>query len=194
MDQYDRYSPGTHVVNKSNGRSYSVLRDYGEGPSRTLEVKTTSGATLAIAAVSVRKDPRPFPETSTPTQPQTPRVNSKTIYQHKKEDGSVVMGTYLATDKMGQVVLELLGAGGAVIVVDPKTVEEVRPYTFAAVSLTDESKVFEFIYLPDVLKRGDLLIPENGSETVRVVNINTKSNTAKERFRGRRITTEEVLP
>jgi hypothetical protein len=193
MDQYDRYSPGTHVVNKSNGRSYSVLRDYGEGPSRTLEVKTTSGATLAIAAVSVRKDTRPFPETSTPTQPQTPKVSCKeTIYQHTKEDGSVVYGTYLATDKMGQVLLKLSGNEGLIITVDPKTVEEVRPYTFSAVGTTSGT-VYEFIYIPDVIKAGDQLIPESGTETLRVLKINTRSRSATERFKGRRVATEELL-
>jgi hypothetical protein len=118
-------------------------------------------------------------------------MTTKTLYSYKEESGKVVFATYLATNSENKYILEVKGTG-EIVVKDPKELEEVLPYTF---SVKVSGKELHYIGERGKLKKGDWLIMDTGNrgyEIVTVEAIDTKNKTARSKFKGRKITTEEI--
>lgn len=115
---------------------------------------------------------------------------TKTLYSFN-DNGKAVFATYLATNSENKYILEVKGTGD-IVVKDPKELEEVLPYTF---SVKVSGKELHYIGEPGKLKKGDWLILDTGNrgyEIVTVEAIDTKNKTARSKFKGRKITTEEI--
>jgi len=117
----------------------------------------------------------------------TPMPN---LYQFKNAEGTVIYGTYLATNQLGQWVMEEKG-NGTLHTVDQKDTEEVLPYTF---SVKVRGKVQHFIGSPNQLGVGDTLIcvMDDYPELAVVTALNTKNKEARAKFSGRKIVTEAL--
>jgi hypothetical protein len=117
----------------------------------------------------------------------TPMPN---LYQFKNAEGTVIYGTYLATNQLGQWVMEEKG-NGALHTVDQKETEEVLPYTF---SVKVKGTVKHYIGSPNQLSVGDTLICVMGDypELAVVTALNTKNKEARAKFSGRKIVTEAL--
>jgi hypothetical protein len=195
MEPQNRYAEGTPVL--AQGRKATVIRDYGSGHTRTVEVKLSDGCwvgrTFAVSGFSVKRDPNPerelpseVPQTTTTT---TMSSEKEQILQYTQVDGTILYGTYVATNKDGDMLLKT--TGGDIVVTPASAVEEVRPWTFKAVDVQN-GNVYEFVHKPDVLRVNDIIMPNGATGLLRVVKTNTKSRTASQYFKGRRVSTEPV--
>jgi len=115
------------------------------------------------------------------------------LYQTVGED-TPRFGTYLATNTLGQIVLEMKGANAAPEAFDKDAIEEVLPWTFQARNLFAQNEHFSFTARKDSVAKGDMLLGSMG--VVEVIQVNTKSRKHQGAFTGRKILTEaiEALP
>ena len=125
-------------------------------------------------------------ETTTTTAPGT-------LYQTL--DGTVI-GTYLATNSKGQIVLET--SPGQYKTYTPTEVEEVRPWTLGIKfvgngSSKNSGTVYHYIGNPEwKLSIGDLLYTHDYNQVVRVVSLNTKSPEATKELKATKLLTEPL--
>jgi hypothetical protein len=119
--------------------------------------------------------------------------NTKTLYTFKDEDGTDMFGTAIGQNSSGQLVIEVKGARGGVILKDLKDLTEVLPYTF---SVAMGGKEIHYVGEPGKLAVGDLLLHNCGGtvhyQIVSVTGVDTKCKTARAKFKGRRVVTEEI--
>ena len=117
-------------------------------------------------------------------------METKTLYTFTNEDGKAVFGTHIGTNSENKFIIEVKGTG-EILVRDPKDLEEVLPYTF---SVEIGGKEIHYIGEPGKLSKGDWLLHKStkGFDIVQVKAVDTKSKTARAKFNGRRILTEEI--
>jgi hypothetical protein len=116
-------------------------------------------------------------------------ADTKTLYSFTI-DGKTAYGTHIGTNSQNQYLIEEKGTG-TIHVFDKKDLEEVLPYTFSA---SINGKETHYIGTPDVLKKGDVLL-HTGSTTPQVAvvtAIDTKNKSARSKFKGAKIVTEEI--
>lgn len=104
-------------------------------------------------------------------------------------DKTEAYGTYLATDDIGRLVLQMKSLAPnsnepLIQAFHPKDVEEVLPWTFAVSAMAHESDV-HFVGYKDCVKVGDMFLTNIG-KIVSVVKVNTKFCT-NATFKGLRI-------
>lgn len=116
-------------------------------------------------------------------------ANAPKLYQTLEETPR--FGTYLATNSLGQIVLEMKGAQANVIVeaFDKDKVEEVKPYTIL-VRFRDGTER-NYTTTKDKVKEGEAIIFENLDFGV-IVKINTGFSGNCSELKGRRVLTEEL--
>jgi len=63
--------------------------------------------------------------------PEESMAETKTLYSFTKADGTVAYGSHIGTNSSNNYLIEEKGTG-EIHVLDPKSIEEVLPYTFSA--------------------------------------------------------------
>lgn len=123
---------------------------------------------------------------------QTESTPMKTLYSFKKEDGSTGYGNHIGTNSSNQYLIEEKTTG-QIHVLDKNQLEEVLPYTFSALI---NGKETHFIGTPGTLVKGDLLLYTGTGTAIPqiavVTNVDTKEKTARAKFKGRKLVTEEI--
>jgi hypothetical protein len=117
-------------------------------------------------------------------------AETKTLYSFTKDDGTVAYGTHIGTNSSNQYLIEEK-VTGQIHVLDKKNLEEVLPYTFSAKMGTSEN---HYVGTPGTVKKGDILL-YTGSSTPQiavVTGIDTKNKTARSKFKGSKIVTEDI--
>lgn len=117
-----------------------------------------------------------------------PKENTIMLYQVKDTED---YGTFLTTNSVGQMILEMKGTNGGVKAFDKDLLTEVTPYTFMVKGLADMSYNAHYTGAEGKFKKGDILISETGNMYC-VEKLDTKSKTSKGDFKGRRLVTEEI--
>ena len=122
--------------------------------------------------------------------PEQSMAETKTLYSFTKTDGTITYGTHIGTNSSNNYLIEEKGTG-EIHVLDPKTIEEVLPYTFSA---TIAGKETHYVCQPDVVKKGDYLLYTNGNtpQIAVVTAVDTKNKTARSKFRGKRLVLEDL--
>lgn len=121
---------------------------------------------------------------------ETEMADTKTLYSFTKEDGTVAYGTHIGTNSQNQYLIEEKGTG-AIHVFDKSALEEVVPYTFSAKMGNSEN---HYVGTPGALNKGDILL-YTGSSTAQiavVTGVDTKSKSARSKFKGAKIVTEAI--
>ncbi len=116
-------------------------------------------------------------------------ADTKTLYSFTV-DGKTAYGTHIGTNSQNQYLIEEKGTG-SIHVFDKKDLEEVVPYTFSA---SINGKETHYIGTPDVLQKNDILL-YTGSSTPQVAvvtGVDTKSKSARSKFKGSKIVTEAI--
>lgn len=108
------------------------------------------------------------------------------LYQTKEETPR--FGTYLTTNSVGKLLLEMKGMGGAVELFEKSDLEEVRPYTVAIVFVASPGTVYQYLSRKGDVEKGDIIMSDGGA-MARVVDIDTKSDKATKNLRGRKVLT-----
>lgn len=122
---------------------------------------------------------------------ETAMENTKTLYTFKDADGTDVFGTAIGQDSSGNLVIEVKGARGGVVLMPPSELTEVLPYTFC---VTLDGKDIHYVGEPGKVQKGDLLLL-TGSTTLKVATVkavDTKNKTARAKFSGVKIVTEAI--
>lgn len=117
-------------------------------------------------------------------------AETKTLYSFTKDDGTVAYGTHIGTNSSNQYLIEEKGTG-TIHVFDKKNLEEVLPYTFSAKMGNSEN---HYVGTPGALKKGDILL-YTGSSTPQiavVTGVDTKNKSARSKFKGAKIVTEDI--
>ena len=112
------------------------------------------------------------------------------LYQFKTEDDSTAYGTHIGTNSKNLWLMEEKGSG-RVLTIDPKDAEEVLPYTF---SVKMRGNTTHYIGEEGVVTNGDVLLYTGGDypEIATVTAVNTKNKSARAKFTGRRVITEQL--
>jgi len=115
---------------------------------------------------------------------------TKTLYSFTKPDGTITYGNHIGTNSNNNYLIEEKGTG-EIHVLDPKTIEEVLPYTFSA---TIAGKETHYVCQPGVVNKGDYLLYTNGSnpQIAVVTAVDTKNKAARSKFRGKRLLLEDL--
>lgn len=116
--------------------------------------------------------------------------NMSTLYQIDESR----YGTKLATNSKGMWVMEVKGTGD-VITVDPKTVEEVIPYSVRIQFFGNGFNSYDYWCEKDKLNIGDLVLVTNsphGPQFASVVGVDVKSKKANKNLECKRVVLEEV--
>lgn len=122
---------------------------------------------------------------------ETAMENTKTLYTFKDADGTDVFGTAIGQDSGGNLVIEVKGARGGVVLKNPSELTEVLPYTFC---VTLDGKDIHYVGEPGKVNKGDLLLV-GGSPVLKIATVkavDTKNKTARAKFNGVRILTEAI--
>jgi len=121
---------------------------------------------------------------------EEPMSETKTLYSFTKPDGTTAYGNHIGTNSNNNYLIEEKGTG-EIHVLDPKTIEEVLPYTFSA---TIAGKETHYVCQPDAVKKGDYLLYTNGSnpQIAVVTAVDTKNKSARSKFRGKRLLLEDL--
>lgn len=122
--------------------------------------------------------------------PEESMAETKTLYSFTKADGTVAYGSHIGTNSSNNYLIEEKGTG-EIHVLDPKSIEEVLPYTFSA---TIAGKETHYVCQPDAVKKGDFLLYISGSapQIAVVTAVDTKNKTARSKFRGKRLVLEDL--
>lgn len=109
--------------------------------------------------------------------------------------GTGRFGTFLATNSVGQTVLEMKGEN-KVEAFDKDKIEEVRPYTVRCACITDRSgsgnsTLLNYETTKGAVAKGDLILTENGA-ILRVTALDTKSDKPIGILKGHKLVTERV--
>jgi hypothetical protein len=125
-----------------------------------------------------------------PEETSSNKTTMKTLYKFKDKSGAEVFGRHIGTDGSNNYVLEVVGGGG-IVVLPPNEVEEVIPWTF---SVKINGKETHFMGQPGNIKKGDFLLYNcNGTPVLcTVTGVDTKCKTAREKFKGLRMVTEDI--
>jgi hypothetical protein len=117
-------------------------------------------------------------------------TETQMLYQFKTEDGSTAYGTHIGTNSKNLWLMEEKGSG-RVLTIDPKDAEEVLPYTF---SVKMRGNTTHYIGEEGMVTTGDVLLYTGGDhpEIATVTAINTKNKSARAKFTGRRVVTEQL--
>lgn len=117
-------------------------------------------------------------------------MDTKTLYTFQNEDGKAVFGTHIGTNSENKFIIEVKGTG-EIVVKDQKELEEVLPYTF---SVEIDGKEIHYIGEPGRITKGDWLLQKVGKSysVVQVKAVDTKNKSARAKFSGRRVLTEEI--
>lgn len=117
-------------------------------------------------------------------------TETKTLYSFLKENGDTGYGSHIGTNSSNQYLIEEKGTN-TIHVFDPKLLEEVLPYTFAA---TMNGKETHYIANPGSLKKGDYLLYTSGSQPMIAVvtAVDTKNKAARTKFKGLRLMAEPI--
>jgi hypothetical protein len=122
---------------------------------------------------------------------QATMTTTKTLYSFTKADGTVGYGTYLATNSANQLVVEEKGTG-AILTFNKDQLEEVLPYTFAVKIGKNET---HYVGKPGCVEKGDVVML-SGADTDysigRVVAVDTKSKSARAKFKGVKLVTQAI--
>lgn len=116
-------------------------------------------------------------------------MTTQTLYSFDL-NGVTTFGTHIGTNSQNKYLIEEKTTG-AIHILDKDQLEEVLPYTFSA---TINGKETHYIGTPDVLKKDDVLL-HTGSTTPQVAvvtAIDTKNKSARSKFKGAKIVTEEI--
>ncbi|WP_157385590.1 hypothetical protein [Mesorhizobium sp. STM 4661] len=97
-------------------------------------------------------------------------------------------GSFLAHNSAGQIVLEMKGTSGGVEAFNPDAVEEVRPYTVAAVS---GGSPRHFITKKGSVDKGDVVLTPTGM-LLHIIRLDTKSAKVEGTLKGRKLLSEAV--
>lgn len=100
-------------------------------------------------------------------------------------------GTFITTNSVGQLVLEMKGEGGRVEAFDEDKIRKVVPYTFEASCATANHRRAHYVGNPGDVKVGDVLVSESGN-IYYVRAINTGSESPRKVFRGSKLTAKPV--
>jgi hypothetical protein len=121
---------------------------------------------------------------------EEPMTETKVLYSFTKADGTTAYGSHIGTNSSNNYLIEEKGTG-EIHVLDPKTIEEVLPYTFSA---NINGKETHYVCQPDAVKKGDFLLYTNGnSPQIAVVTaVDTKNKGARSKFRGKRLLLEDL--
>jgi hypothetical protein len=113
----------------------------------------------------------------------------KTLYSFTKADGTTAYGTHIGTNSSNNYLIEEKSTG-EIHVLDPKSIEEVLPYTFSAVI---QGKETHYVCQPGALNKGDYLLYTSGTnpQIAVVTAIDTKNKSARSKFRGKRMVLED---
>lgn len=100
--------------------------------------------------------------------------------------------TRLSTDSRGRAVVEIKGSG-EIRAVEPKSLEEVLPYTVGIKFLSDGNggQVYNYFANEGEFEVGDLLINRERS-LAEVIKVNTKSRRANKRFKGWKVAATKI--
>lgn len=115
----------------------------------------------------------------------------KTLYSLILDDGSTGYGVHVGTNSENKYLLEVKGSG-KIVVRSKDEIEEILPYT---VSLSINGSDVHYISEPGKLNKGDYVIYNlNGKniEVAKVSGVDTKNKTARSKFKGLKLVTEEV--
>ncbi|MES0134467.1 hypothetical protein NKJ88_05790 [Mesorhizobium sp. M0016] len=97
-------------------------------------------------------------------------------------------GSFLAYNSAGQIVLEMKGAGANVQAFNQDEVEEVRPYTVAAVS---GGSPRHYITKKGSVDKGDVVLTPTGT-LLYIIRLDTKSPKVEGTLKGRKLLSESV--
>ena len=120
---------------------------------------------------------------------QMETIMTTQLYQTNEETAR--FGTFLTKDSQGRIVLEMKGSAG-VEAFDPKTVEEVMPYTVAMTQTTDHNSSRVHVEMPKgQVSKGDILLSAQDGNLYTVVQTDTKSKRAMDvtKFKFRKLVT-----
>jgi hypothetical protein len=117
-------------------------------------------------------------------------TETQMLYQFKTEDSSTAYGTHIGTNSKSLWLMEEKGSG-RVLTIDPKDAEEVLPYTF---SVKMRGNTTHYIGEEGMVSTGDVLLYTGGDypEIATVTAVNTKNKSARAKFTGRRVVTEQL--
>lgn len=113
-------------------------------------------------------------------------ITMSKLYQTIAEP--IQFGAFLAFNSAGQVVLEMKGTGGGVSAFNPDAVEEVRPYTVAAVS---GGSPRHYITKKGAVEKGDVVLTPTGT-LLHIIRLDTKSAKVDGTLKGRKLLTSGV--
>jgi hypothetical protein len=116
---------------------------------------------------------------------------TKTLYSLILDDGSTGYGVHVGTNSENKYLLEVKGTGN-IVVRSKSEIEEILPYT---ISLSINGSDVHYISEPGKLNKGDYVIYNlNGKniEVAKVSGVDTKNKTARSKFKGLKLVTEEV--
>ena len=120
---------------------------------------------------------------------ETEMAETKTLYSFTV-DGKVAYGIHIGTNSQNQYLIEEKGTG-AIHVFDKSALEEVVPYTFSAKMGNSEN---HYVGTPGALNKGDILLYTGSSspQIAVVTGVDTKSKSARAKFKGAKIVTEAI--
>lgn len=144
------------------------------------------------------RDASDYVRFETATEESTETVNMSKLFQINNGDNEPKFGTYLATNSVGHLVLEIKGTG-EVRAFPPEEVSEVKPYTVALkfVGIASQARSQSQTHYrskPGALERGDMVIFVDGAIAI-VTKIDTKSEAAQSLGKGvRKLVTAPLEP
>lgn len=116
---------------------------------------------------------------------------TKTLYSLTLDDGTTGYGVHVGTNSENKYLLEVKGTGG-IVVRSKDEIEEILPYT---ISISVNGSDIHYISEPGKLNKGDYVIYNlNGKniEVAKVTGVDTKNKTARGKFKGLKLVTQEV--
>lgn len=115
-----------------------------------------------------------------------PVTQTKTLYSFTL-DGKICYGTHIGTNSQNQYLIEEKGTG-QIRVFDKKDLEEVLPYTFSAKMGNSEN---HYVGTPGSVQKDDILLYTGSGrlEVAVVTAVDTKSKTARGKFKGVKLST-----
>lgn len=177
-----KFKIGDIVIRKSGKKPAEIVYEYSGYESTdghyTCKYLHSSGTFYAYG-IDLK-----FYEEDTEQMAQTKTLYSFTI------DGNTAYGTHIGTNSQNQYLIEEKGTG-KIHVFDKKDLEEVVPYTFSAKMGNSEN---HYIGTPGTLAKDDILL-YTGSSTPQiavVTAVDTKSKSARGKFKGAKIVTQPI--
>lgn len=101
------------------------------------------------------------------------------------------LGNIIGQNRSMQYIFVPLKGDQIILISNMDFLEEVVPYTIS-ISFFGEKKVYSFLSMPNILKKGDILIQKSNSSMGIVTEVDTKASHATKYFEGSVVDTTPI--